>query len=272
MENESNLRGLVNASGFLLQLAIEQAVRDSKHVGKWRVTAREIPWFDELTKTECFADLMLQRGPLRLLVECKRPRNADWVFLVSPRAMPSTEAVRSLWVQYHPSTGKRAVTSDVRISPECPESEFCVVRGGGEKQVPMLERVAAKLVRAADFLATQELRHIRAKQTEDVRAFIPVIVTTARLSVCRLNPGEVSLLDGELDGGLFEDVPAVRFRKSLAGAAAASQEPRSIRAHVDETLRTVLVMNAEQFVRQIDSWKTLARETDQPWYVGPASE
>src|SRR5688572_27220534 len=65
--------GAILQSGYPLQFALEHAVRTAeKHrPNGWSITGREIAWVDTDGSTQ-FADLVLERDPFRLVIECKR--------------------------------------------------------------------------------------------------------------------------------------------------------------------------------------------------------
>lgn len=269
-----DLRKIANASGFMFQLAVEHAVRSSRNRRKWRPTAREIPWFDQDTTEQRFADLLLVRGSRdRLVVECKRTKDADWVFLAPASVPERTKYITTQWIQNHPSTGPRGGWTALEWTPESPVAEFCAIRGTGEGNVSLLERIGAPLARAAEYLADAELEEYKKAGAEGFCIFVPVIVTTAKLHVCRFQEEQVSLLDGKLPeaDGEFEEVPLVRFTKSLSAVTSDATAGASLGRRMSQAMRTVLVINSERLVDTIEEWGLYSDGQECPWHVPGAS-
>src|SRR5262245_38131557 len=88
---------IANASGFLLQLALRDAARTTFDQHGWGVISDEYPWRDDTE--ECFIDLVLEKRDGRVVVECKRRRNAEWVFIVPEYAKEQTSRARLLWIR-----------------------------------------------------------------------------------------------------------------------------------------------------------------------------
>src|SRR2546428_6399987 len=213
-DKSAGLTNLVNASGFLLQLAVEYKIRQSSSRHNWEVLSSEHPWRDPQTGQEGFIDLVVALGAYRLVIECKRPQDSDWVFIVPADQKASVARVRSRWVR---GTTEDAIAGwdDFRWAPPSFESAFCVIRGTGESDRPMLERLADVLLTSMDSLVDEELK-LSKLLTSNLAIYVPMVVTTARLSVIHVNPEDVSLADGKISAVQCEQVPIVRFRKSLS--------------------------------------------------------
>jgi hypothetical protein len=91
-----DLAKLVNASGFLFQIAVEEHVRRATSDHKWDVIASEYPWASQNTSRGGFADFIAGRNRLRCVFECKRTQGAAWVFLVPEDATPAVQ-LRTFW-------------------------------------------------------------------------------------------------------------------------------------------------------------------------------
>src|SRR5208283_4505479 len=102
---------------------------------------------------------------------------------------------------------------DITLDPTTPESQFCVVPGQDRKSRPMLERVASELIEATEALAYEDL-NLNTKHTF-VRIYVNVIITTAELHVCSVDPSTISIETGMIEDAKFKVVPFLRFRKSL---------------------------------------------------------
>jgi hypothetical protein len=144
-----------------------------------------------------------------MILECKRPRgNSRWYFL---RPSADGKRVRHLFSDLPQSV---AAPRDSFLQPESAESSFCVVPGEGGGRRPLLEKMIDELLQSLEAFALEEYRlnqdsHFR-------RLYVPVIVTNARLFTCTFDPANVSLETGEIPADAnFEEVPCIRFRKTL---------------------------------------------------------
>ena len=95
-----------------------------------------------------------------------------------------------------------------------PESSYCLFETQDEKN-PTIERIADTLLPSVEAVAKQwfTFRHVSIGTR---RLFLPVIVTNATLYTCTFDAEKVSMADGGLSHGDFQEVPVVRFRKGLA--------------------------------------------------------
>lgn len=244
------LRKQVNSSGFPLQIGIKTAIQESMKDQKWRVITEEYPWKNSMSGESGFIDLILEHNNKTqvMLVECKRVRDCEWIFLVPSSIREKNHRVNS-WTSYLP---KCFDWMDHEIMPDSFESKFCVVRGQDNKN-PMLEREASKVIEATEAFATeQKLRGI--PNSEDLIAYFSVIVTTANLKICRFDQKDIDIKHGEIFKCDFEDVSFVRFRKSLI---ARNEDPpqKDISKMIQEKERTVLVVNSEGFLDLLKKWE-----------------
>ncbi len=222
---------IVNAAGFAFQLAVEEIVRLSTDRHGWTITSREHGWRNA-DDTPRFIDLVLTRGPVHLVIECKRHRGAQWVFLVpDPPKGRKAEVRRHFRTTYlrneDSPVGREAITSlsEFQLEPTSWESSFCAVPGASERDPPMLDRICAELTRSTDAIIAQQRaidgrtnrHHLLELPDERKWVAMPVIVTTADLRVCRFDPAAVPLDIGEIPAGAahLEQVPVMRYRKSF---------------------------------------------------------
>jgi hypothetical protein len=115
----------------------------------------------------------------------------------------------------------------------------------------LLERLAGQLLEATEGIADEQfsldLAHRTNHRQRKAWVYVPVIVTTAQLTVCDFNPAEVSIADGLLpEKAAFGAVSVVRFTKNLSFDIDASQHDTLTTANVAKD-RTVLVINAASF-------------------------
>jgi hypothetical protein len=137
-----------------------------------------------------------------------------------------------------------------------PEAGFCVIRGQDKDSKPMMERIASDLVDAAESIALEEIKYEKPGNLfEFLRICSPVIVTTAEIIVCKFDPSEISIENGEISNAQFETVPLVRFRKSLTTELPSSLNPRNLAEAIKAKERTVFIVNASNFVSILNKWE-----------------
>lgn len=207
----------LNDSGFPLQVAVQRCINETTSQHGWQVKYSEHAWLDHRDGRCGFLDLVLQNehGTSYIAVECKRPRDTEWVFLQSDGTVQKRVHAQG-WVSYF--TGgemPRFGWSQLAVDPACPEAKFCAVRGQNtSERITLIEKTAAELTLATECLA-MEHKNYRHPTSDDLKLFFSVIVTTAKLTVARFDPTAISLSDGTLGKAEFESVPFVRFRKQL---------------------------------------------------------
>jgi hypothetical protein len=257
----ADLTGIVNASGFMLQLALENAVVSTQAKHGFELEAREHPW--HLAGETGFIDLILGRNVVRVVCECKRTRDANWVFAVEADAQDADRA-RLLWADVVDHRPLRDWFNFL-MTTSSPESSFCMIRGQGENDSPLLERLAGKLMTSIEALADEELRLRQPGDTRDTRrVYVPLVVTTARLWVCRYEPEKIDLASGRLDDPRFEEVQVVRFKKALAAPSAdelidPTEMPyKAFRRLSRQQERTVFVVTSSHLVSLLTEWRSSA--------------
>lgn len=261
---EKILSDLVNASGFVLQLGLEHQIRETRSEHGWDILSREHPWSDG--NSSGFVDLIIGHGIVRLVIECKRARDGAWVFLASATALP-TSRFRCQWAQGSRDKADLLGWDDFLLAPESPEADFCIIRGTGENDRSLLERIAGGLIESLGPLAIEELGTLAWTDSDTVFLHMPVIVTTAALYLCRYDPQSISLEAGTLGGASFEPVPFVRFRKSLAHAPTPYSSIVDIGAIARDKERSVLIVNPKALPSLLTVLKIQARGGfhDAPW-------
>jgi hypothetical protein len=253
-DRTSKLQNLLDASGFPYQLAVEHAVRSKSdwHNGPWSIAGREHHW--STRNREGYIDIVLSRSSTHLVVECKRSRDATWVFLIPKEGQMNRSHARVAWASTRVHRLPLSGWVDTQVHPASPESEFCVVRGQ-ENSKPLLESIARGVTEAADGLADQFLELGEQRTTGNV--IVPVIVTNAELVVARFKPEDVNVESGEIESPDFDTVSHLRFRKSLARAATPDPyEPESLADLADAAVRTVFVVRGEYVSTWLDDFQT----------------
>jgi len=269
MTKESDqLKDLVNSSGYLFQLAVENEVRTNQAKTGFRILAREHPWKNPNDDTEGFIDLVLGQDAIRFVIECKRPKGGVWVFLLSDQKQKSVSRFRVCWTDILAGHPDLLNWHDFHLKPESPESEFCVIRGGDDKE-SVLERLARNVLGATEALALEETRLLRPLEVNKLGLLIPAIVTAAELKVCRFDLKDISLSDGTIDNPEFESVPWIRFRKSLSFSIGEGPGLQELSDISGQKVRTVFVINSlhlSDFLKKFDFGKSASMYID-PWLM-----
>jgi len=264
-DSQKTLTALVNSSGFPLQIAIEHLIDRTTREHGWKTLLREHPWKNDNYNTSGFIDLIVEDSRDKeqvLVIECKRVKEAQWVFLV-PKLDSIDRKVCHCWVSQRnqkSSLDTKCGWSNETKPPVTQLSEFCTVHGHDPKYRPMLERVASELVDATEALAKEEFELNFG--TTLMRYYFPVIVTTAELKVCNFDPGKINIATGEISDAVFSTVPAVRFHKTLSTPLSSSGSPldiafgsyKNLSSTHNDYVRTVLVINASHLVEFLEYW------------------
>lgn len=265
MNDNEDLTKLVNASGFFLQLGLEHEIRTKMEPHRWRFVSREHPWKLRGTDAEGFIDLVLQTGIVLAVIECKRVRGGTWVFLVPDGADAQQIATRALWVAGTSDGTSMSGWDAVEHLPASHVSSFCVVRGSGENDRPMLERLCANLLMSVDALAEEELSILANKQFGWKGYYLPIVVTTAKLFVCRFHASQIKISDGTLDSAGFEEIPFIRFQKAFSTSSPPTSAPNHLADAAAARERTVLVVQADSLITMLTQFAEPAFRETYPW-------
>ncbi len=252
-----NPKSIANSSGFPLQIRVGHVAKSSK---SWNLFVQEHPWRSIDTNNEGFIDLVLidDNKTQAMVVECKRVRQASWVFLIPNINCKERTHVR-LWITDQsgsdwPSFG----WINLQAIPSY-ESMFCAIPGQEHGRQNLIERTGAELIEATESLAFQE-KELADKYPPEMRYFmriyIPVIITTAELKVSCFDPSIINLSDGELpEGTEFTTVPYIRFRKSFTSIVRPDTKAETIKDIYSESERTIFIVNAEHVEDFLNSWE-----------------
>jgi hypothetical protein len=270
VEREKRFKTIVNSSGFIFQLALEYKIKRTRKDHHWEVIAHEHPWHDSETGAHGFIDLILKKGRFCLVIECKRPSDAVWIFINPNNKRDKVDRARLLWVHSYEATQGMTYFpdptcgwSDFEFTPESPQSEFCSIRGQGETDSPLLERISSQLISSVECLAHEEIEMTKHRKEENTNIYIPVIVTTAQLELCHFDPEKISLSDGKLSQGSFTPSPSILFRKSLVTQS--NSFVTDIRQANEDKTRTVLVVNSNSFCEILKSINIDRLDKTSPW-------
>lgn len=240
---------VANASGFPLQVALEHVVRKTKDQHHWTVRYVEHSWRNRADDKSGFIDLVLRNhyGTQTLVVECKRVRDAAWLFLRSDGTSQPRRHYKTWISRYVEGSMKYFGWHDIAVDPPTAEVLYCTVRGQSDS-APMLERIAADVVSSTEALALEEKDYRR--QGSSIQFYFNAIVTTAELKICKFSPDNISLADGSISSADFETVPFLRFRKQLSSRGdlftpedfASGEDPSKRKEH------TVWIINSQSLV------------------------
>ena len=246
--HDERLLELVNRSGFPLQLVIEEQVRTLPRELGWEVAAREHAWEHPGLEKSGFVDLVAenQSRSLAVIVEAKRVQDSDWLFIRDSRERELVTRFRG-WVNAINAGRVRHIDwTELKVDPPTHEASFCVVRGQDERSAPMLERVASELIEATSAIAFEDQR-LHGRESWWVRTYCSVVVTTARLLVSSIDPGEISATDGKAKAASFAEVRWVRFFKQFSSHRGSTPAASSLSELAKEKEQTVFVVQAQHF-------------------------
>lgn len=252
---DDKLKKLVNSSGFPLQIGLVHHIASKFIYGDWKVILSEHPWKLPSASDNGFIDLVVEdkNRTQIMVVECKRVRDTEWVFLV-PKGNPNLRSHANNWFTLIQSGNtKRFFWTDLSSSPPSYQSEYCIVHGQDPKSKPMLERIASELIDSTEALAFEE-HSIHKDDTEFLRIYFNVIVTTAELKICKFEPSDIDVSTGEISNTKFEIVPWMRFVKSFTSRPVTSSTANTISESAKANERTVFVVNADKFVEFLSEW------------------
>ena len=267
-ETKESLLKLVNASGFLLQLRLEDEIRKTHREHGWEVAAREHRWIDAESESEGYIDILLRNNLVYMALECKRVLDTSWVFLLPDPSLENSRHARILWTNQSPDHDPVSGWSEFAPTPGSPEAAFCVVRGQSPGNKPMLERLCGVVLQSLEGLAQEGLHLQTYQHDETIRVYVPVIVTTAQLEICRFDPNDVDIQNGQLPDAQFETVPFIRFRKGLSTSISGKKSPLNFEEANQDKERTVFVIQAGELVAFLKEWELkFATPYGWPWKI-----
>jgi hypothetical protein len=247
---------IANASGFPLQIAISNIVKNST---RWQVLLEEHPWRMEETGSEGFIDLVVDNRFehfVTFVIECKRVRQAAWIFLLSESPSTQISQTTIFGSQLKDSKWKQFGWEAWNADPVTYQSKYCAIPGQNQGRKNLIERSAADVVLSVESLADQERRlQLRIGIPNFSRVYIPVIVTTASLFVAEFDPASILLEDGYLPKNTpISEVSFMRYKKSLT-TFGESASAKSINELHKAAERTVFVVNALKFIDFLENCK-----------------
>jgi hypothetical protein len=218
MKNTNDQEDPVDRSGYPLQIALAYEVERGSRSHGWRVVYREHSWTHSDDQAQGFIDLALECDVLQivLVIECKRVKDGDWIFLPEDGNAQPRRYARGYRIEEATARRPDCQWADCPIDPVSPQAAFCVMPAGARD--PTVDKLAAELVSATEALAREELEtYLMKRGGNPGRVYYPAIVTTARLSMCSFDPANIALASGTLPpGSPRERVSVVRYTKQLS--------------------------------------------------------
>jgi hypothetical protein len=209
---------IVNSSGFPFQIGVRREIERTVGTHGWKIAAEEHRWVHPETQESGFIDLVARHQDyvFLLAIECKRDREKSWIFLTPTGGNDAETRLSALWLLPASEDAGACGWETFPFEPRSPEAAYCVIPKQDERN-PMIERYAADLLPAVEALGREVLTMRDYKTAGTSYVILPVIVTNAPLLRCCFDAGQVSMADGCIDGNgcTFEEVPMIRFRKSL---------------------------------------------------------
>ena len=253
------LTDTVNRSGFPLQIALENLIKDTEGRHGWKVTLSEHAWANPADGLSGFIDLVVENHHRTsvLVVECKRVLNASWIFIVADAKQLGRRHAKTWVTRATQDRFKHFGLKELTLEPTTPQSQFCVVDGQDAKSQPMLERVAGNVVSSIEAFATEEKEFVKA-QGDMLRMYFGVIVTTAKLQVCTFERSELSLKDGTIANADFKEVPFLRFRKQLSVHQTSQPVPsifHDFKGFAQARENTLFIVNAEALPKFLEQFE-----------------
>lgn len=210
------MKGHVNSSGFPLQIAVANAINETNSQHGWTTRYTEHSWQNSDNGESGFIDMVVsdRYKTQFLVVECKRVKDTSWIFLLEGLTKKNWSNTKSFIFKKDSENIKKFGWYDLSVSPYTYQSQYCVIPGTGSNSQSLIERTAAELVSSTEGIALED-KLLYSRENQELRIYYNVIVTTAQLKVCHIDPSSISLKDGTLTDAEFEDVPYIRFRKQL---------------------------------------------------------
>ena len=211
MNENENLRKVLDRSGFPLQVRLEKITDDAPN---WNVDGNEIYW--ERDNYSGFIDTVYSgiNFPKKVISEVKKTSGGEWIFLLEKNdgsILHNFIALSSIVKSSSNLTWDTSATDHTTH-----RSSFCIVNGQ-DKNRPMLEGLCTNLLIATEAFAKKDIEEI-IKENRGVKnlQYIPVIITNTPLYICKYDSSAVNLKTGIIDGDAeFERVDSVAFQKPL---------------------------------------------------------
>lgn len=191
----------LNIHGNFFEMACQQAIKDS---GNWQLTTTEYPLevYGHETALDIRADTNLAGLSVTMLIECKKnnPEFTEWVFF--PKREPQTTLrlpIANVQGKFLRPFSLPSFSAIADVGRETKSQYSSIENKTKTKTSNAAIYDAAKQVSiATSSIWTAEAVAIMELQRPNATFIIPVIVTTARLSVCNFDVKDVDKATGEI--------------------------------------------------------------------------
>jgi hypothetical protein len=256
--NKNEIKSLLDSSGFPFQLAVEHNIKSTKGQHGFDVLLTEHPWTDPVSGEVGFIDLVMELGSTRIVVECKRPRGGVRLFTVSHDQQDNIARSRLAWQTGSANQESLNGISEFDLMGPSFQSSTCIIRGKGEDDRTMLERIGSKLLASIDSLILEDAL-LRNRQLTFPTVYVPWIITSAELVVAKLNPSSVSMEDGTVADFQHITVPFIKFRKSMVSNLSLGFEPNTLLETNKDKERTIVVVNSFHLLETLENTSVSCR-------------
>lgn len=181
-------------------------------------------------------------------MECKRV-HGSWIFLLPNHPPDSISRSKVLHIEYSkPPVFK---WEDFRLTPESYKTTFCVMDVEGKRDNRTIEKYFGDLLLSLEGIAVEETNILSTTlHYQHHQAYLPMIITTANLQVCFVNPKDIGAEDGNSSlQSEIKPVSFIRFRKNLAGNLQ-YEGPLvdNLRKSTIENERTIMIVQAKSIL------------------------
>jgi hypothetical protein len=278
-----------------------QCVEFVNETSGWQVvsTNRPVAYPPDNSPRESTLDIYAKfagsRGELHALIECKKnnPEFTEWVFFEKPGARLHRclfAAIKNPGLDPGISLSRVSIEKyfgcaiwEIPVADEARETKGKFVSAKNDRDKTRTSNAAITDAAAQVALATQAIRYEQIRGQERLGAsealrfgspghhvFIPIIVTTAHLKVCKFDPKDVDLETGEIPfaKATLTDVPFLNYVFALTERFQDFESRKSKHVKSDGELEElfrmhVLVVNSMHFKELLD---LLGKDADEILY------
>jgi hypothetical protein len=264
-EDNVSFQNILNSAGYLFQISVENEISAKLPLlrGEWSISAREHRWFNDIDKTEGFIDLVLTSGNLRMVIECKKTEDSNWLFINSSGGRQTAKS-RLLWTIISSEKKYFSNYHDFHMSPSSSETMFCVVRGQDNRDMSMLDRISSNLMKSVESLASEEFEYGNRSDHQAI-VYIPAIITNAKILECIVDPSKIDINTGHISESDIKEIPFIRYRKNFYSGNQYHKTKRDMRNTNSENDRTIIVINSNSIINTLKEIIISYRDYNAPW-------
>ncbi len=252
---------IVNRSGYPFQDAVESVLCDLSVKRRYRVVCSEHYWADPPRNRAGYIDMIFNQeiSSTRFIIECKRINEGKWIFTL-PNEPMQRKIFRVLQSESRPDGSKRSTWFQVPIDPESYISPNCIMSYKGKKD--NLEKDTRTMTEYADNLLASAEAFMESDEDDkdDIRKYVPLLITNAELITCRYESKDIQLNRGEIGDHKVETVPYIRYSKYILTKYGCEfhevvRFSRSMTAALNyRSQRHVMIVNADHIKDFFNRW------------------